>query len=159
MNRKTRIQELKQLEKILRVREQRAVSAYKTARGLLQEIEERKSGYADKLQHLDEDLDSVAAFKNSLDTITGAKNFQDAQNFRRWIVYDQEETSFYHDKAVGDLASQQEECAKLRKTMIKADRKHKEIQELLLREKSKQSQHEEELSDVELEDTLNAFAS
>ena len=157
MTHSSRIVELQQLEKILRVREQRAVSNYKTARGLLQEIEERKSGYAQKLQHQNEDLDSVAKFKNSFDTTIDARSFQDAQVFRRWVVYDQEETKYYHDKAVDDLASQQSECAKLKKVMIKADLKHKEIQQLLVREKGKKSKRNEEHSDTELEDTLNAF--
>jgi len=147
---------LQKMEKILELRERRAEAACCEARLLLDEIEERRAGYDKKLQSLRASLQSINEFKSNLEDQSFVQSVQDAQSYRRLLVYDMEEAEYYHSKAVEDAKAQQAACEELQKTWAKATHKRSRFKDLELEEDMRLVMQDEQLLDDEVTELMAA---
>ena len=144
--------QLRELEKIMRLRTMKAQRAYGKKQEEWNEFKRLVDESQAKIDAFQEQLSDVAQFKEERKKSNNSTTLQDISDRRRWLIYDQDLEVYYLGIAKGDLQDATKELAALKAAWLKAQHRESNIKDKSQLSLQAESEEAEALQEIEIED-------
>ncbi len=144
--------QLRDLEKIMRLRTMKAQRAYSKKQEEWNEFKRLVDESQAKVDAFYQELGDVAQFKEDRKNSNNTTTLQDVTDRRHWLIYDQDLEVYYLGIAKSDLQEATTELAALKATWLKAQNRESNIKDKTLLSQQAESEEEESLQEIEIED-------
>ncbi len=144
--------QLRELEKIMRLRTLKAQRAYSKKQEEWNEFKRLVDESQAKVDAFHEQLGDVAQYKEDHKKSNSAITLQDISDRRRWLIYDQDLEVYYLNIAKSDLRGATKELAALKAAWLKAQNREANIKDKSQLSLQAEAEEEESLQEIEIED-------
>lgn len=144
--------QLRELEKIMRLRTMKAQRAYSKKQEEWNEFKRLVDESQAKVDAFHEQLGDVAQYKEDHKKSNSSRTLQDVSDRRHWLIYDQDLEIYYLGIAKSDLQQATKELAALKATWLKAQNREANIKEKSQLSLHAETEEEESLQEIEIED-------